>query len=237
MEREYIKIPERPPLLNFAPQHLRALDDKVWKNRIFYHLLRFYDNYDRAELKKEIEQEREEPHPRIERRIARFIRIKLREDKDFSFSFIVSGEATNDEEVEGYYDILINTPNWNSDGFCFECKNLDNRQDSVNKYIVYNQGHSKYDGGVYRYFNGKYAQNVNFGGMIGFVIKGEVLNIRDKILKKLKEKFDITPEGDLLTIKPNSIAENDFTFDSYHKRSGSEFVIHHLLFNFSQTAQ
>jgi hypothetical protein len=54
-----------------------------------------------------------------------------------------------------------------------------------------------------------------------------------KVVQKLAEKFDISPEGDLLDILDNSIEGNEFTFDSKHNRKGSEFLIHHLLFNFT----
>ena len=92
---------------------------------------------------------------------------------------------------------------------------------------------NSYDGGVFRYFNGKYAQNLNFGGMIGFVIEGNILDLKKRIKTKLNEKFTITPYGDFIRFIYNAIEGNDFTFDSYHNRFSSEFVLHHLLFNFS----
>ena len=108
----------------------------------------------------------------------------------------------------------------------------------LNKYIFFKhkkdeQGNYIYDGGVYRYFNGKYAQNIDFGGMIGFVLGGDILDLKNKLYERLKNKFDITPEGDLIQITDNSIEGNNFTFNSTHKRFGKEFLIHHLLFDFS----
>lgn len=231
MEREYIKIPKYSPLSSDVTE-LKNLSDEVWKNEIFHHLLSFYQNFDSEDLKEKIEKERKEINPRLERLIAKYIRIKLNADRKFGYHFKAFGENTNDEDVEGNYDITIHSTNWKSKDFYFECKNLDRNQDLVNKYVCYNKGHSVFDGGVYRYFNGKYAQNLTFGGMIGFVLEGNILDIKSKIIKKLADNFDITPEGDLITINDNSIEGNEFTFDSNHKRKSKEFLIHHLLLDF-----
>lgn len=233
MEREYIRIPKSSPLPSYVPE-LKDLSDEVWKNEIFHHLLSFYQNYDTAELKNKIELERKKQNSRIEREIAKYIRLGLNSNRRFGYHFKAFGENTNDEEVEGSYDITIHSTNWKNKDFHFECKNLDKSQDLVNKYVCYNKGHSVFDGGVYRYFNGKYAQNLNFGGMIGFIIEGDVFGIKGSIIKKLEDKFiDITPEGDLLSVEDNSIEQNDFTFDSKHKRNKGVFLLHHLLFNFT----
>ena len=63
-------------------------------------------------------------------------------------------------------------------------------------------------------------------------IKG--IKVDNKILRKLADKFEITPEGDLLAITDCSVEKNDFTFDSNHKRDNKEFLIHHLLFDFTK---
>jgi hypothetical protein len=236
MEREYIKIKKLEPL-PFDTAHLKILDDEFWKNWVFYYLLDFYKNYDRAELKSKIEEEKKKQYPRIEREIAKFVRIKLNTNKRFEYHFTAIGEKTNDEFVEGNYDICIHNTYWKNKDFYFECKNLDETQDLINKYVFYNtykKDHSNnyiYDGGVLRFFNGKYAQSLNFGGMIGFVIDGDSSMIKSKILKKLEDKFNVTPEGDLIKLMDSSIFSNDFTFDSYHTRFNKEFLLHHILFD------
>ncbi|HBF88273.1 MAG TPA: hypothetical protein DDX39_06485 [Bacteroidales bacterium] len=234
MEREYIKVNKPSQLPNYI-HLLKELDDDFWKKWIFYYLLTFYQNYDSIELKEKIKKS----YPRVEREIAKFLRIKLNADREFSYHFTAFGENTNDEEVEGNYDITIHSTNWKSKEFHFECKNLNDSQDLVNKYVYYNtykkdsNNENIFDGGVYRYFNGKYAQKLDFGGMIGFVLEGDVLSAKNEIISKLNEKFNTTSDGDLIRIVDNSIEENEFTFDSYHNRFSSEFIIHHLLFNFS----
>jgi hypothetical protein len=233
MEKEYIRI-KKPPPFSADRNVLKTLDDGFWKNWIFYHLFLFYKNFDREVLKHKIEQEKKQPNPRVERKIAYFIRKKLNANSNFSENFHAFGENSNDEEVEGYYDITVHSTNWKSKNFHFECKNLTKNQDLINKYVYYHKGKQVYDGGVYRYFNKKYAQQQDFGGMIGFVLEGDTLVIKNKILKKLGTTFDTTPEGDLIQINNNSIEDNDFTFDSYHNRENKEFIIHHLLFNLYQ---
>ena len=239
MEREYIRI--KRPSLPFPKNtdYLKTLDDEFWKNWVFYHLLDFYKNYDSVELKSKIEEEKKKQYPRTEREIAKFIRLKLNANKEFGYHFTAIGENTNDEDIEGNYDITIHSTNWKSKNFHFECKILDCSQDLVNKYVCFNtykkdaNNENIFDGGVLRYFNGKYAQNLAFGGMIGFIIDGDTNNIKTAILKKLRDKFLISPEGDLISTKDKSIEENPFTFDSLHLRQNTDFIIHHFLFDFA----
>jgi hypothetical protein len=236
MEREYIKITKPSPLPNYT--HLiKKLDDEFWKKWVFFHILTFYQNYNRKELKENIENERKKKKSDIEDLIAVYIRNYLRKDRLFGLQGLkVVGGVNNDLIIKGLYDISFLHSFWDKE-FHFECKNLDSSQDLINKYVCYNtykkDHHNKniFDGGVLRYFNGKYAQNIDFGGMIGFVLSGDTQSVKKSIFNKLKEKINSTPEGDLLRIIDDSIDQNDFTFDSYHNRSDSEFTIHHLLFN------
>ncbi len=231
MEREYIRI-KKPSSLPVNTNSLKKLDNEFWKGHVFFHILSFYKNFDRAALKSTIQVEQSKSRPRTEREIAKFLRLYLKNNRLFDLHFDISGEPTNDGEVEGNYDIVISNTYWKNK-FFFECKNLNDCQDLVRKYVCYNTGNQNFDGGVYRYFNGKYAQHQNFGGMIGFVLSGDSVSIKTKIHEKLQEKFNTSPNGDLLRITDNSIEENDFTFDSHHSRFNSEFIIHHLLLNFS----
>jgi len=238
MEREYIRIIKPSPLPNYTP-FLRQLDDVFWKKWVFYHLLSFYKNFNSSELKEKIEEEKKKHKSDIEDLIAIYIRNFFRKDRLIELQgFKVVGGVNNDISAKGLYDISFLHSYWNKD-FHFECKNLDDSNDLLNKYVCYNtykkaSGNDNiFDGGVLRYFNGKYSQNFNFGGMLGFILNGDTLVIKDKITSKLKENLKTSPEGDLLKISDNSIDQNNFTFDSYHNRFNSEFMLHHVLFNFS----
>ncbi len=231
--REYIRI-GKPTPLSTNTHHLKDLNDDDWKNLVFYHLLSFYKNYNQQQINKTIQLELKKQKPKIELLIAKFIRKYLRSDMEFGINgFIVSGETTNDEEVEGNYDIIINHSFWNNE-FPFECKNLNlnSKKGLINKYVCYNKGHSIFDGGVYRYFNGKYAQQQNFGGMIGFVLEGDLQSIKTKIISNLNGRFDTSPNGDLKYVQENSIEQNHFTFNSVHNRFNADFILHHILFDF-----
>lgn len=228
--RDYIKIKKPFPLPDLT-SHQRALNDDIWKDLVFYHLLAFYKNHSNTEVKHIIKTEQAKPNPRTERAIAKYIRRQLNNTREFSLCFKAFGEPTNDEDVEGSYDIVIYNTNWKN-AFYFECKNLNNSQDLVNKYVFYRMTPTKNDGGVYRYFNGKYAQGQNFGGMIGFILEGTTNTIKNKILEKLNTKFDTSPDGDLKQIIADSIETNSFTFNSIHLRKNKDFILHHLLFNF-----
>jgi hypothetical protein len=237
MGREYIRI-NKPATLPTDTRQLKILDDEFWKNWVFYYLLDFYKNYDSAELKSKIEEEKKKKPARIEREIAKFLRVKLNANRSFGGHFYAFGENTNDEDIEGNYDVTIHSTNWKSKNFHFECKNLDSNQDLINKYACYNtyekdtNNENIFDGGVLRFFNGKYARHQTFGGMIGFVIGGDSNIIKANILNKLNEKFPISPEGDLISTKDNSVGGNTFSFESLHNRQNAQFTIHHLLFNF-----
>jgi hypothetical protein len=235
MNRDYIKI-GKTRILPDSTNRQRELENNDWKELVFYHLLTFYKSYNQDKLQQLILDEEKKANPRKEREIAKFIRKHLKNNRLFSFQgFKAPGEVTNDEDIEGNYDILIIHSFW-QDEFSFECKNLEEKQSLVNKYVydkIYPKTGVKNDGGVYRHFNGKYAQSQNFGGMIGFVLKGDIQNIKTKIYKKLETKFDVSPDGDLIKIIENSIETNNFTFDSIHTRFDKEFTIHHLLFDFN----
>ena len=238
MEKEYIKVEK--PTVSFSKNTdvLLTMDDEFWKNWIFYCLLSFYKEFDKTELRQKIENN----PSRIEKTIADFIRNYLRKDIVFNgyCKFLIDREPLNEGDFEGYYDIKIQHSYWEKDNqkiaFYFECKNLKEKpQDLINKYVYYNKGNRIFDGGVYRYFNGKYAQSQDFGGMIGFVLEGNLFTIKNEILGKLqKTKFDTSSNGNFIKFIDNSIEQNDFTFDTYHYRENKEFVIHHLLFNLCQ---
>lgn len=236
MDREYV-ITKSPPKFSRDIKVLKKLDNNFWHSHIFFHLLHFYKEHDIKELNEKIKLESKKPISNIEKLIAKYIRKYLRNNKSFNNHFDVNGESETDTEIVGFYDIKISNTYWREKYqkryFPFECKNLtlDTTKNHFAEYVFVNH---KKDGGVYRYFNGKYAQNQNFGGMLGFVLDGDINKIKGKIIEKLKIPFDRTPEGDLIEngIVLNSIEENDFTFNSIHKRFDGDFTIHHFLFDF-----
>lgn len=239
-KREYIKIAELTSHFPTDTNLLRDLNNDFWKDWVLYYLLDFYKNYNVQELLDIIKNEQTKKFPRTERELAKYLRKYLKNNIKLNLQgFKVIGEATNDEDVEGNYDITILHSYW-EDEFYFECKNLslDPKKSLIDKYLytkIYPKNQQpKRDGGVYRYFNGKYAQNQNFGGMLGFVLDNDIQEIKSQIINKLKDKFDTTPDGDLKQVIQNSIQSNTFTFDSIHNRKGLDFLLHHILFDLKQ---
>lgn len=236
-EKEYIRIPKAKPLPNEIIQ-LRKLKDEDWKNLIFHHLLRFYKNVDSRQIKARIQDEKKKKRSNIEEVIKKIISKWLKCDQRFdTHGFIINREPSTDGNIDGYYDLKFEHSYWKSKYFPFECKNLDRHQASINEY-VYNK--AKNDGGVYRYLTGKYASNLDFGGMIGFILEGNeseiILNIINKIVITFQDQ-----EIEKLTINGiarNSIAGNHNTFNSVHLRQQNDkkrqaFILHHIIFDMS----
>ncbi|MFK7947474.1 MAG: hypothetical protein AB8G11_07790 [Saprospiraceae bacterium] len=238
--REYVKIP-KSSILPDSSNKKRTLDDKFWINLIHIHLLTFYKNHDEEELKKLIIEEDKKSRSDIEDLIKDYMMewFKTNNKRMFRQGIIVNTEPKVKYEQKGFYDLKFEHSDWvNSktsslNYYVLECKNLENSASLVAKYVFYKRTPKENDGGVYRYFNGKYAQSQNFGGMIGFVLKGDIQKIKTKICKKLETEFDTSPNGDLIKINHSSIESNDFTFDSIHSRKDGNFTIHHLLFDFN----
>src|SRR5690606_23837850 len=99
----------------------------------------------------------------IESLIKDFIWRWFDEDRTINLQGLITNlEAKAMHGVNAFYDIKFQHSDWIdfSTGklkyYSVECKNLNSLNVSVNEY-VYNS--SKKDGGVYRYFNGKYSQN------------------------------------------------------------------------------
>jgi hypothetical protein len=229
LNKEYLRVP-KAVVLPPNTFDLKKLDVETWKKCVFHFILAFYNNHNSADLKIKITREQLKENPRVEILIATYIRKYLRGDPVFSFDFEADGEVTNDEEIEGNYDIVISNTYWNPIKFYFECKNLslDSKKNLINEYVFVKY---KKDGGVYRYFNGKYANHQDFGGMLGFILGGDIATIKNKIVEKLQNPFDISPEGDFIRLEDNSIEGNSCTFSSFHNRKSSVFKLYHILFD------
>lgn len=235
-EREYVWLPKSPKLPN-SSKRKKKLNDEFWISLIHFHLLRFYSEYNLIELRQRIDAElKKTERKEIESLIKDFIWRWFDGDRSICLQGIITNlESKAMYGVNAFYDIKFQHSDWidldtgKLKYYSVECKNLNSLTASINEY-VYNS--SKKDGGVYRYFNGKYSQNTDFGGMLGFILDGNIEEVKQNIISKLAAPFDISPEGDLIEngIKLNSIENNTFTFDSVHNRHNNVFVLNHILF-------
>ena len=132
-----------------------------------------------------------------EEEITHFIRKNIQKDEDFKWSgFTINTEARNQSYKVGYYDLKFENPAyWQNKYFVFECKPI-NLTNSRTKEYIYKKSETKgEDGGLYRFFINKYAENLPFGGMLGYVVADTPQDIINKLKKEIKS-FQIT-EGSL----------------------------------------
>lgn len=237
MQREYIILP-KTTIMPDSSKRKRALNDDFWIRRIHYHLLKFYKEFDIKELSDLIETEKRKPaRKHIEDLIKDYIKtwFETYDKKIFREGIVINLEPKVKYNQPGFYDMKFEHSDWVNleteklKYYSLECKNLNSSNPCINEYVF---NSSKKDGGVYRYFNGKYSQENNYGGMLGFVLEGDITKIKEALIKKIKNPFDNSPEGDLLEdgILLNSIESNDFTFNSTHRRGTGFFTLHHFLF-------
>lgn len=235
--KEYIKLPEVKILSN-SRSKLRELGDTDWKNHIFSHLLQFYKEIDNNEIVELICKEKQKKKADIEKVIKKRLIKWLKEDQRFGLNgFLVNREPSSDGAGEGFYDLKFEHSDWINKYFAFECKNLNLSSGSINEY-VYNK--AKQDGGVYRYMTNKYAMDLDFGGMLGFVIEGELNLIIRKIIAEIHKTFDINDIGQLTgrCIIEHAIENNSNTFNSIHLRPEENkiekhiFTLHHIIMAF-----
>lgn len=232
-EKEYIRLPKQRYLPDKRSE-LRRLSDDDWKNLIFSHLLRFYKEADFKKIKIHIQYEEAKERSNIEAVVKREIAKWLRNDQCFdSQEFKIDREPSAEGNVDGFYDLKFQHSQWKHKYFPFECKNLKNKTASINDY-VYNK--TKNDGGVYRYIIGKYSSELDFGGMIGFILEGNEKDIISKIIEKIFRAFRGNEIGKLAGsgIRERAIEGNPNTFDSIHIREcrmGQTFILHHIIFD------
>jgi len=242
--KEYIKLPKVEKLSD-SRNKLRELSDTEWKNYIFFHLLQFYREVDNNEIVELIGKKKQKERSDIEETIKKYIGKWLKNNQQFDLhEFVVNREPSSEEG--GFYDFKIEHSQWRKKYFAFECKNLYKSFISINSYVYYRfkkDGVLREDGGVYRYMINRYAKDLDFGGMIGFVIAGDSNLIMEKIIQKMHDTFDNNDIGQLTDkrIIRNSIENNSNTFDSIHLRLEENrmkkriFTLHHIIMAFTSS--
>ena len=243
--KNYIKLPSLKPMSD-SRKELSLITDETWKQYIFHFLLKYYKEVE-EEVITLIKTEHKKPRANIETAIKKHIRHWLKNCKDFDrHQFIINLEPSADGYLEGFYDLKFEHSQWRKKYFSFEAKNLGKTKNmssskSIKEY-VYIKEKSREDGGMYRYFIGKYACEMNFGGMIGFIV-GKIENPIVALIDKIYSVYDNNLVGKLTKEKiiKNSISGNHNTFDSIHLRQNietkqdEEFWLHHILMDFTSS--
>lgn len=134
-------------------------------------------------------------------------------------------EGLGMERDYGYLDIKIDVPLGCGRYFAFECKKLDQKvgKSSLQQEYI--------DEGLHRFVVGKYAREEDFGGMIGFVIAGEIKKVISDIKERVRGHFFVQEYERLLM---TTCVGFSTSFQSRHTRKNNLRNIHiyHLFFDF-----
>jgi hypothetical protein len=165
-------------------KEMSSFSDMDFINEIFDYLFGTFDNLSVSEKKYlKIKQETE---------ITDCIRRKLQNNSDFDRNgYKVDIEAQNQSTTIGYYDLKFQHSDWVGKYFVFECKPVDLTKSRIDAYIHKASKTKDEDGGLYRFLINKYAENLPFGGMLGYVISNTSEEISNKLKSKIKS-FQIT---------------------------------------------
>lgn len=145
----------------------------------------------------------------------------------YGVSFRTETATINSEtkETKGRIDIsVIYQLGISSDyDITFECKRLFKNKKNY-EYI---------NNGLMDFVNGKYAEKMPLGGMVGFVEKGNISTICTDLRKKIHKKSLTKLTGEFTSTK----IQDDFehSYKSEHKRNNKigNITIYHLLFDYT----
>jgi hypothetical protein len=237
--KSYIKLPILKSLPDSSIKKRQLFDD-VWLNYIFFIVLKYYKEINNNDVIALINNELEKQNSPIEKVLKEHIynwykRIK-RTDKIDIWGIILNLEPSS-ECFEGFYDLKFQHSDWKK-YFVFEAKNLGEIKSTkhstmINEYVYSNH---KDDGGMHRFMTKKYACEIDFGGMLGFVVGKTNEDIIKDLSTKIQSVYCENINGILIDekIKLNSIAENKNTFTTFHSRNGEKFSLYHILLDFTK---
>ena len=168
----------------------------------------------------------------LEPRITRDLRRQLLNHQDRSKHFFrIERESCVDDasgEEMGRIDLLFSYGFDVHVYFSIECKRLRVvRKDGKPSALA-----SEYvKDGMFRYFNGQYAVDLAKGGMLGYVMDGDVSRARDNVVASIERHRQTLRMESAASSEPSRILPHDRRmFDTSHTQpSGKLFLIHHLL--------
>ncbi len=242
--KSYIKLPDLKPMPD-SRNKLRKFSDIVWKEFVFFFILKYYKEVNETEVIKIIDNEKKQDRAEIEKALKKHIYKWLNNNKTFNrYEFILNLEPSTECNKDGFYDLKFEHSQWRKKHFSFEAKNLGKTKsmkfsESIKEY-VYVKTKDREDGGMYRFMIGKYACDINFGGMIGFVVGETKKNVIENLTEKIKFVYKNEESGKLTNDKIilSSIKDNENTFDTFHIRKNykteqkEKFCLHHIIMDF-----
>jgi hypothetical protein len=216
--------------------------NEFWENLILNYIASLYQNFTL--------QEKQFLRTNDEKTIKEVIRKKLESDNTFTEEHLLTVDLepqNKHSQLLGFYDIKIRSSLWNN-YFSFECKCVNNNQSSIFEY-VYNPNKVKQrrkfeDGGLYRFLINKYSEDKQFGGMIGFLQRGDLNQVKNLIYTQIKNLKLICNATCFGTLSEEGILEeeeipyyfqtNHSRFDISENRECEPIKIHHFLYDFTE---
>lgn len=168
----------------------------------------------------------------LEPRITRNLRHQLINHKDRSRHFFrIERESCVDNasgEETGRIDLSFSYGPVEDVYFSIECKRLRvKRKDGRTRTLA-----PEYvKDGMFRYFNGQYAADLDKGGMLGYVMDGDIPKARGNVVASIERhratlRMKSTASADTSSILPH----DPRMFETSHTQPpGRQFTIHHLL--------
>ncbi|MCD4694914.1 MAG: hypothetical protein K8S16_01640 [Bacteroidales bacterium] len=247
--KSYIKLPEIGPMPD-SRNELRKLSDDIWKKYVFFFILKYYKEVNKTEVVAIIENEKKQKREEIEKALKKHIYRWLNNNRLFNLhEFILNLEPSTECNNEGFIDLKFEHSQWRDKllqrkHFSFEAKNLGKTksmslQKSIKEY-VYIKEKNREDGGMFRFMTGKYACDINFGGMLGFVVVQTKMNVVKSLTDEIELIYDNSEVGKLSGKKVvlKSIEGNENTFETFHTRESyttkeeEEFRLYHIIMDF-----
>jgi len=171
----------------------------------------------------------------LEDTISKYLCNQLRQSRQlrelpFSIHSQVAELDPSPGEEEGRMDIVFFPRASREDiYFCLECKRLNVLSHSGKKPRSYASEYVK--DGMFRFVRGQYAKSVHCGGMLAYVLDGNLDTAIDGVAKNIKRNATELGMQAKATLESSAIRPEDFRCkETLHDRIGqhNKFVIHHL---------
>lgn len=173
------------------------------------------------------------PEKRLEVPITQKLCAHLRNHKDRSKHFFriewEPYELDREGNVSGRIDLkFIHGASCNEQVyFAFECKLLRVPDSKGNTRALAAEYVKE---GMVRYFNGQYAVGLNKGGMLGYVMDGDITKAKKNIKKAIEQRRDKLHMAKAGTTERTDIVRDRRVFKTEHLPNPPEsFTIHHIL--------
>jgi hypothetical protein len=113
--------------------------------------------------------------------------------------------------------------------FTVECKRLHVTRPSGFKHLA----DAYVEKGMQRFVDGQYSRGLPCGGMVGYVMDGQIVSAFTKVQTEIENRYNQLriPVGKPIQKPSVTLSDYEFSADTVHVRSDGEFMLHHALFS------